>query len=86
MKGIARIPIIGNLINTEKILTAMRDKLKASGSTWKAFGAGIKATFSEIGRIITDPLLMGIALLGIVKNWYREYLNLIRILPIPQTV
>lgn len=68
MKGIARIPIIGNLINTEKILTAMRDKLKASGSTWKAFGAGIKATFSEIGRIITDPLLMGIALLGIVKK------------------
>lgn len=68
MKGISRIPVIGNLINTNKVIDDMRNKLFETGSRWKAFGAGIKATAVEIGKVMSDPLSVALELGSIVKK------------------
>jgi len=56
MKGVARIPIIGKLINSEKVLDSMESKFTATGSKLKSLGAGISSTFSELGKIMSNPL------------------------------
>lgn len=68
LKGISRIPVLGNLINTEKVIGSMRDKLFETGSRWKAFGTGIKATAIEMGKVLSDPLSVALELGSIVKK------------------
>ena len=72
VKGISKIPILGNLIQTEKILDEMEDSIKNGGSRWKAFGAGISATVNELGRIASDPLIIGGVLLGLFASLVKE--------------
>jgi len=72
VKGISKIPILGNLIQTEKILDQMEDSIKKGGSRWKAFDAGISATLNELDRIASDPLIIGVVLVGLFASLVKE--------------
>jgi hypothetical protein len=55
-KGIAKIPIVGQLVDAEKVTKRMQEAAAAGAGKWKTFGAGIKATFASIGESLTDPV------------------------------
>ena len=50
LKGLQKIPLIGDLINAEDTLDAMRGSLKDNGSLIKAFGVGLKTAFEGIEK------------------------------------
>ena len=55
-KGLTKIPIVGQLIDAEKVTKRMQQAAADGASKWKTFGVGIKATFASIGDSLTDPL------------------------------
>lgn len=57
-KGLTRIPIVGQLIDAEKVTKKMQQAAADGGGRWKTFGAGIKATFASVGESLTDPLTL----------------------------
>lgn len=65
LKGISKIPIIGQFIQTEKILDRMEDTMERTGSRWKTFGSGVKGVGLELGRIFSSPIVLGGILVGI---------------------
>ena len=67
-KGLAKIPIVGTLIDAEKVVKRMQQTAADGGSKWKTLGAGIKETFASIGKSLTDPVvLMGGLVTGVTK-------------------
>jgi hypothetical protein len=54
-KGLAKIPIVGQLIDAEKVTKRMQQAAADGAGKWGTFGAGIKATFASIGESLTDP-------------------------------
>ena len=72
VKGISKIPILGNLIQTQKILDRMEESIQNGGSRWSAFSVGIKSTFNEIGRLLSDPLIVAGILVGLVTKLTQE--------------
>ena len=71
-KGIAEIPIIGKLIDVEKVTEAMETSVGKGASAWKAFGSGIGATFKSIGKSLKDPLVI----LGIQIALFKKIFDL----------
>ena len=76
MKGLAKIPILGDAIDTKEILEEMEstlgktgDKLGKTGSKTKAFGAGLKMAGKQMVAGLLNPanLLLG-ALTFMVKT------------------
>lgn len=61
--GISKIPILGTLMNVSKVKKKMEDAADDGKSAWSVFGTGVKETFSQIGKSLTDPLtiITGIA-------------------------
>ena len=55
-KGLAKIPIVGQLIDAEKVTKRMQQAAADGAGRWGTFGAGIKATFASIGESLTDPV------------------------------
>jgi hypothetical protein len=53
LKGLSKIPILGDVFNADEALTAMRDNIETSKSPVKALGAG----FKNIGKQITEGVL-----------------------------
>ena len=53
LKGISKIPILGDVFNASEALTAMRDNIDESKSSVSALGAG----FKNIGKQITEGVL-----------------------------
>jgi len=62
LKGIGKIPIIGNLIDTKAALEEAAKVAGEGGSKFAAMGAALKSVGGDIGKNITDPLTVGIAL------------------------
>ena len=71
MQGLTKIPIVGQLIQANKVLEEMRKTAEEGGNKWKVLGVGIKETFKSIGDTLTDPAFliggMVTALTAIVK-------------------
>ncbi len=67
-KGLTRIPIVGQLINAQTILTAMTKAAATSGSKWKALWAGIGAAFKSIGQSLKDPAVLVLGLIALFKK------------------
>lgn len=57
-KGLAKIPIVGQLIDAEKVVQRMQQTAADGGGKWKTLGAGIKETFASIGKSLTDPVVL----------------------------
>ena len=57
LKGISKIPIIGNLIESEKVLEKMQQTAANGGSKLKTFGAGALEIGKSVGKGLLDPLV-----------------------------
>jgi hypothetical protein len=55
LKGISKIPILGDLVDTNKALEAMNGKIAAGGSRTAAFGAGIKSLGKDLLKSFAGP-------------------------------
>ena len=56
MKGVSKIPIIGNILKGEDALKAMTETAEGGGSKMKVMGAGIGSLMGDIKKAATDPL------------------------------
>ena len=72
-EGIAQIPLLGKLVDTEKILENVYDTAAKTGSKWAAFGSGLSTTFSQIGKKLTDPIVLLTAQIGLIKKFFDLY-------------
>ena len=70
IKGITRIPIIGQFFNAEKVLKEMEKTAEAGGSKWRVFGTGIVETFKSLGRILIDPSAIISGIFSVLKKIY----------------
>ncbi len=58
IKGISKIPIIGDAINTDKALEAAKNAAKDTGSSFAAMTAGLKSVGGDLLRIAKDPMTL----------------------------
>jgi len=58
MKGISKIPIVGQFIDADKALEKMRETAEKTGSKIAALGAGFKSIGGDIAKGIMDPLFL----------------------------
>jgi len=56
VKGLNKIPILGSLINSEKVMEKMQETAAKTGSTLAVMGTGILEIGKSIGKGLTDPL------------------------------
>ena len=72
LKGISKIPILGDLVDTDKILGAAMDKIKDGGSGVAGLGAGLKEAGSQMLSGLTNPANIALfaftAMLGALKT------------------
>ena len=61
LKGISKIPLVGDLVDTEKIMGAAMDKVKETGSGVKGLGAGLKVAGKQMIAGITNPSNLALA-------------------------
>ena len=69
-EGISKIPLLGHLVDTEKILENVYDTAAKTGSKWAAFGSGLSTTFSQIGKKMTDPVILFTAQIALFKKLF----------------
>jgi type II secretory pathway pseudopilin PulG len=58
VEGIAKIPIVGNLLDAKSILEKMKDTAAETGSKLATLGTGLKETFASIGQSLKDPFVI----------------------------
>lgn len=73
LKGISKIPLVGDLVNTDKILKAASDKVKDTGSGVAGLGAGLKEAGKQMMDGLTNPANLALAAItgfgaAILKN------------------
>lgn len=67
-KGLTKVPIVGQLIDAEKVLGKMQEAATKGASKFQTFGVGITETFASIGRSLTNPaVLIGGLVTGFTK-------------------
>ena len=62
--GLTKIPIVGSLIDAEKVTKKMQQTAAETNSQLQTFGTGIKVTFASIGASLTDITTAGPAIIG----------------------
>ena len=75
VEGLSKIPILGGLINTKKVLAEMEQTAASTGSRVAVFKTGLKEIGASIKESLTDPLviaagafkLISSAISGIIK-------------------
>ena len=67
-QGLAKIPILGSLIDAQEITEKINKTAQETGSRWKAFGTGVVETFKSIGRSLTDPATIITSIFTILKK------------------
>ena len=73
VKGISKIPILGDLIDSTEILEKVQKKAAEEGSNrWKTFGATIKAVGASLLKSLTDPL----TIIGLLVKGFKALINL----------
>jgi hypothetical protein len=64
MKGITKVPIVGQFIDADNAINKMRESVEAGGGKLAALGAGFKSVGGDIVSGMADPLFV---LTGILK-------------------
>jgi hypothetical protein len=72
LKGISKIPILGNLIDTNDALKAMTQNIADGGNKTSAMRAGFKNLGSQIKTSLLDPLV----LLGVTIKLFKELVKM----------
>ena len=73
LKGISKIPVLGNLINAEEALAAAQEEAAKEGSSrTKVLGASFKSLGKSLKENLTDPLVVG----GILLKGFKMFLEL----------
>ena len=72
IKGISKIPILGDLVKTDEALAAMNKKIAEGGGRWAAMGAGLKSIGGDIAKNLTDPLVV-VGFLVKAFKFFLEY-------------
>jgi len=57
-EGIKNIPFVNKLVDAEKITEDIYDNSAKTKNTWSAFGAGLSSTLGQVGKKLTDPLIL----------------------------
>ena len=68
LKGISKIPLVGDLVNTDKILEKARDKVKETGSGVAGLGAGLKEAGKQMMDGLTNPANLALAAITAFGN------------------
>ena len=72
VKDISKIPVLGKLINSQKVLGKIQEEAsKKESNRWKTFGVGMKETFKSAASGLTDPLVQ----MGIIGNIIKFFLD-----------
>lgn len=67
-KDLTKIPILGSLVDADKVVQRMQIAAAEGASKWKTFSVGVKETFASIGKSLSDPfVLVGGFVTGFVK-------------------
>jgi hypothetical protein len=72
LKGISKIPILGNLVDTNKALEAMNAKIAEGGGKSAAMGAGLKSLGGDLVKSFSDPA----AAIGTLIKVFSEIISL----------
>jgi hypothetical protein len=72
LKGISKIPIIGNLIDTSKILEEVNEAAENGAGKWKTFSIAIKGVGKSLLNSLSDPLVI----IGAITKGFKMLLDL----------
>jgi len=73
IKGISKIPLLGNLIDAERMLAVTQEEAAKEGSNRiKVLGAAFKSLGSSLKTNLTDPLVVG----GLLLKGFKMFLEL----------
>jgi hypothetical protein len=72
LKGMSKIPIVGELLKTEEALEAARKKAKETGSSFSAMGAALGNMGKNLLSSLTDPLVS----IGLLVKGFKMFLDL----------
>ena len=76
IKGISKIPIIGNLVNTNKALEEMEKVAKEGGGRFATMNAGLGSIGKDIFTHLTDPLTIGTGLISGLISGFKKIVEL----------
>lgn len=72
LKGMSKIPILGDLIGVQDALKAARDAAKDGAGRWGTLGAAMKSVGSNLTTSLTDPLFT----IGLIVKAFKMLLEL----------
>lgn len=67
-EGISKIPVLNKLVDSKAVLDKINKTAQETGSRWKAFGAGMKEVFSQIGKSLSDPVTYITGIFSLLKS------------------
>ena len=76
IKGISKIPIIGNLVDTNKALKEMEKVAKEGGGRFATMNAGLGSIGKDIFTHLTDPLTIGTGLINGLISGFKKIVEL----------
>jgi len=78
VEGLSKIPILGGLINTKKVLEEMQTVAATTGSKVLTFKAGISAIGTSMKESLTDPLVLAVGAFKLVSLTISGIINLFK--------
>ena len=72
---IANLPIVSKLVSAEKVTEDIYANAAKSKNAFSAFGAGLASTFTQMGKKLTDPLVLFTAQIALLKKFFDLYGN-----------
>jgi hypothetical protein len=72
IKGVSKIPIIGDLVDTNEALEAMNENIAKGGNRLTALGAGIGSLGKSLLASLTDPLVV----IGLIIKAFKVLIEL----------
>ena len=79
VEGLSKIPILGGLINTKKVLQEMETAAASTGSRVATFKAGINAIGKSMKESLTDPLVIAGGAFKLISSAISGIVSLFKI-------
>ncbi len=75
MEGITKIPLVGSLINAQKVMEKVKKVAEEGGSKWKQLGVGIQQTFLSMGAALANPSFLITSIVGLFQKLFMMAIN-----------
>ena len=72
LKGMSKIPIVGELLKTDEALEAARNKARETNSAFQAMGAAFGSMGKSLLTSLSDPLVS----IGLLVKVFKEFIDL----------